>query len=110
MGPRRRAVVWADAARQQLDGALEYIAQDSPEAASRLLIRILDASASLGLLSDRGRPVPETAQASVREMLVDPFRLVYEVDESEVVIVAVLHQRQDFRRWAERELRRPDAP
>ena len=89
---------------------MEYIAQDSPEAAARLLTKILEASASLAVLSDRGRAVPETAQPSVREMLVDPFRLVYEVYESEVVVLAVLHQRQDFRRWAERESRRPGAP
>ncbi len=41
-------------------------------------------------------------RASVRELLVDPFRLVYLVEAERVVVLAVLHQRQDFRRWVER--------
>ncbi len=98
----RREVAWTRAARDQLDEALEYIARDAPEAASDLLTRVLSASASLSVLSERGRPVPEAMRASVRELLVDPFRLVYLVEAERVVVLAVLHQRQDFRRWVER--------
>ncbi len=31
--------------------------------------------------------------------LVDPYRLIYSVDERSVVILGLLHQRRDFERW-----------
>jgi len=110
VGPRRRAVAWADAARQQLDDALAYVAEDSPSAAAGLLERLLQASASLEILAERGRIVPEKPDDSLRELLVHPFRLVYQVRHREVIVLAVLHQRQDFTKWAERDPRRSAAP
>ena len=110
MDPRRRAVAWTDAARQQLDEALAYVAEDSHSAATELLLTLLTASASLEILAERGRIVPEKPDGLVRELLVNPFRLVYQVRRSEVIVVALLHQRQDFTKWAERDPRRPDAP
>jgi plasmid stabilization system protein ParE len=89
---------------------LAYVAQDAPSAAEQLLLNILDAGASLATLSERGRAVPEWGSGSVREILVDPFRLVYDIRDTEVIVLAVLHQRQDFTRFRERQLRRPDAP
>jgi len=86
-----------------------YVAEDSPTAAQGLLLKVLDAAGSLSTFSERGRLVPEQADHTIRELLVDPFRLLYQVRTAEVVILALLHQRQHFSRWAKRELRRPDA-
>ena len=57
MGPRRRRVVWSDGAFRELDEAIEYIAQDSRQAAVRLLQRLLDAAQSLSEFAERGRVV-----------------------------------------------------
>lgn len=54
--------------------------------------------------------VPKKPDGSVRELLVNPFRLVYQVRRSEVIVLTLLHQGQDFTKWAERDPRRPDAP
>jgi plasmid stabilization system protein ParE len=86
------------------------VAQDSPSAAAELLERLLKASASLDILAERGRVVPERPDESIRELLVNPFRLVYQVRHAEVIVLALLHQRQDFTRWPERDPRRTDAP
>jgi len=86
------------------------VAEDSPSAAAELLQRLLKASASLGVLAERGRMVPEKPDESVRELLVNPFRLVYQVRHSVVIVLALLHQRQDFTKWTERDPRRSDAP
>lgn len=93
-----------------MDEALAYVAEDSSEAAGRLLERVLEAGASLSTLGERGRRVPEKPHSSVRELLVDPFRLFYQARDAEIIVLAVLHQRQDFRRWAHQDFRRPDAP
>ena len=53
-----------------LDEGVGYIAQDSLAAAQRLLINALDAAASLTILSERGRRVPELQDPNIRELFV----------------------------------------
>ena len=102
MGPRRRRVVWARRASEALDHAIAYVAHDSPDTARSLLSRVLDKAASLDEFSERGSPVGELEDDAYRELLVDPYRLIYRVDETSVIIVALLHQRQDIIRWRRR--------
>jgi toxin ParE1/3/4 len=75
MAPRRREVVWAQRARQAVDDALGYIADRSPQSARQLATRILEQADSLVTFSERGRIVPEVADPTLRELLIDPFRL-----------------------------------
>jgi toxin ParE1/3/4 len=97
MGPRRRRVSWTERALAAVDDALAYVAADSPAAAERLLIRILDSAHSQSDLTERGRIVPELADPRVRELVIMPYRLVYEYDESHVRILALLHSSQEFK-------------
>jgi toxin ParE1/3/4 len=96
MAARRRRVEWTARAQNALDDAVGHIASDSPAAAERLLLRILDAAASLSELTERGRIVPELEEPSVRELIVPPYRLVYEYDDSHVWILTLLHTAQQF--------------
>jgi plasmid stabilization system protein ParE len=77
MGPRRHRVGWSQGALRDLDSGISCIADDSPEYAQRVLERVLGAAESLDELSDRGRVVPEGADADTRELLVEPCRLQY---------------------------------
>jgi toxin ParE1/3/4 len=104
MGPRRRRVAWSAGAYRELGEAIEYVAEDSPQNAVRLLERLLEAGESLGELSERGRVVPELVDPKIRELQVDPYRLIYSVAESEVMVLGVLHQRRDFDRWGRADL------
>ncbi len=96
MGPGRHRVTWSEAAYRELEEAAEYIAERSPESAARLVESLLQAGDSLADLSDRGRVVRELADPSVRELQVPPYRLVYAVKATSVVILGILHQRRDF--------------
>ena len=100
MVDRRRRVVWSDAALRALEEAATYVAADAPDAARRLVERVLTAADSLQLLATRGRTVPELSKPGVRELLVRPFRLIYQVQGAEVQILALLHQARDFDRWS----------
>jgi plasmid stabilization system protein ParE len=62
-----------------LDDAITYIAHDSRLDAERLLIQTLEAAFSLDVFSERGRVVPEFNQPNVRELLVQRYRVLYEV-------------------------------
>lgn len=99
MGPRRRRVAWTDSAVLSLDSNISFVAQESRDNALRLLERVLAAADSLGILAERGSVVPEYDDPEVRQLLVDPFRLLYRVGEADVFILGVLHQRQDLQRW-----------
>ena len=103
MGERRRRVAWAHSARDALDQAAQYIAEDSPLAAQRLVERALAAAESLEALAIRGRVVPELDTPAVRELLVERFRLIFEVGEEAVTILAFVHGARDFERWREGE-------
>lgn len=81
-----------------LDEAVAYRARDSRPAAERLLIQALDAAASLDAFSERGRIVPELNQPNVRELLVQRYRLLYEVTPSDVHILAFIRGARDLTR------------
>ena len=104
MGPRRRRVTWSEGAHRELDEAIAYVADDSPRNAADLLERILRAGASLSELSERGRILPELGDPSIREVQVEPSRLIYSVGESQVIILGLLHGRRDFDRWGRSDL------
>jgi hypothetical protein len=59
MGPRRRRVTWTETTLRVLDSSIAFVARDSIDNAHRLMERVLGAADSLGILGERGSPVPE---------------------------------------------------
>jgi toxin ParE1/3/4 len=53
----------------------------------------------LATLSERGRIVRELNDPAIRELLVFNYRLLYEVEDHRVLIVAFLHGARDFATW-----------
>jgi plasmid stabilization system protein ParE len=99
MAGRSRRVVWTEFAQDGLDSTLEYIGEDSPDAAERFLDVVLETAQSLSFLSERGRVVPEFQWPDTREIFVYRHRMIYQVTPSEVHIVAFLHGARDFGDW-----------
>lgn len=99
MASRTRSVAWTPLARDGLDEVIAYIAEDSPEAADKVLEAVLGVAESLSVFSERGRVVPELADGSIREVFVYRYRMIYEVLPSEVHILAFIHGARDFDRW-----------
>ena len=85
--------------RDGFSSILEYIGEDSAEAAAKVLDVVLQTAASLKVLSERGRVVPELQDPSLREDFVYSYRLQYQVTADEVRILGVLHGARDFDRW-----------
>jgi plasmid stabilization system protein ParE len=48
--------------------------------------------------SPSGRVVPELEQASVREVFVHRYRLVYRVEPERIAVLALVHGARDFHR------------
>lgn len=100
---RSRQVDWAESASQALAQVIDDIAVTSPEGAVRVLEGAVDAAASLSILSERGRVVPEVGDAALRQLLVYDYRLIYRVHSDRVVIRAFLHGARDFSKWRREE-------
>jgi plasmid stabilization system protein ParE len=54
---------------------------------------------SLSLFSSRGRVVPELLDDTIREVFVYRYRLIYQVHNEEIRILAIIHGAMDFERW-----------
>ncbi len=58
--------------------------------------RIVARVRQLELFPELGRRVPEFEDADIREIIERPYRIIYEVLEEEVVILAVRHGRESL--------------
>lgn len=98
-GAREHKVHWTQAAAGDLDALLDYMAQDSPDAALQVSGRIRQAAGRLKFVPLRGRVVPELRDQGIvtyRELVVPPWRVIYRVDASLVLVLAVFDGRRDI--------------
>ena len=73
-------VIWSDTAAEDLKEIVQYIALDNPEAAGRLAERILSSIERASEWPLSNRAVPEKGDDSIREAILKPYRIVYQVD------------------------------
>lgn len=102
MAPRRRRVVWAKSARQALDDVIGRIAEDSRDAARRVLSQALESASTLTFFAERGRGVPELGDPAIRELFVYSYRLLYEIRNGTVAVIGFVHGARDFDDWWQR--------
>jgi plasmid stabilization system protein ParE len=81
-------------AREQVADAFAYISAERPDAALRWFEVIVDRAGSLSAFPDMGQMMPEAGRPEVREIIVEPYRLIYRRDPEEVIIMGVFHFRQ----------------
>ncbi|TVP74727.1 MAG: type II toxin-antitoxin system RelE/ParE family toxin [Gemmatimonadales bacterium] len=89
-------VVWSPTARARAIAAVDYIAEDRPGAALEWLDGMVSRVEMLSELPEQGRVVPEWNEPAVREIMYDPYRVIYEVSEDRVEILTLSHQRQQL--------------
>lgn len=85
-------IIWAPEAKRQLSDIWHYIALDDPQAADRMVTRLVAAVEKLGHFPHLGRPGRENS----RELVVSgtPFIVVCRAKKDEVRIATVLHGAQ----------------
>jgi plasmid stabilization system protein ParE len=81
------SVTWSALAEERALEAVDYIAQDRPQAAAAWLEELLERVARLDRFARRGRVVPKIGRSTVREIWHAPYRVIYRVDASRVVIL-----------------------
>jgi toxin ParE1/3/4 len=84
-------VAWTDRARRHLRAIHDYIAQDSPRNATRMVDRITRKSEALARFPLLGHVVPEYESESIRQTLEGNYRIIHRVQPDRVEIIAVIH-------------------
>ncbi len=85
----KTAILWSKRARRDLLEIGDFIARDKPGAASKLVGEILDAVERTALFPTSGRIVPEFGRSDLREVILGNYRIVYQPDESTIVVLTV---------------------
>lgn len=86
-------VEWSPAALNDVDAIASYIARDSEWYASSVVNKILAITRTIPDYPHLGRKVPEADDVTIRERLVYSYRIIYQVRDEGILIVAVIHGR-----------------
>ena len=92
-------VVWTRTAEDDLDGIVDFIADDSVDAALAVFTRIRESASTLYNFPNKGRVVPELHQHGIvqyRELILSPWRIIYRIDASTVYVTAVFDCRRNL--------------
>lgn len=94
-----RTRLWSETAEADLMRIVEYIGrQNNLEAALKVLKKIKQSTSKLDEMPYRGRVVPELKSEGVthyHELLVQHWRVIYRVSETDVYILSVVDNRQN---------------
>jgi toxin ParE1/3/4 len=86
-------VIWTDEAIADLSQLVAFIAKETPAAAVKLGEALIQKSMILESHPRLGRMLREPRKDSLRELIISPYRLIYEIDDAaSAVYVRVLWQ------------------
>ena len=84
-------VRWSPEATEDTESIAEYIARDSEFYAQSVVTEILAVSRHIHEFSLIGRIVREIGDELIRELFIYNYRVVYRVEPTRILIVAVTH-------------------
>lgn len=87
---------WSQQARDDLIHIFLHVAKDDPAAARRLLNKLRKSEDMVRTHPMLGRVVPEFDVANIREHIIPPYRVIYQISATGVLFLTVIHGRQDL--------------
>jgi plasmid stabilization system protein ParE len=85
-----------------LNQSLNTIERDSSFYAKSVVLKILEVSRNIKEFPLIGRAVPELGDENIRERFIYSYRLVYQINEQKILIVAVIHGKRLLENVGER--------
>jgi toxin ParE1/3/4 len=89
-----RLIRWTTEASDQLEAAVKHIQQDDPTAARNVVQALIERIEQLATFPGLGRPGEVTG---TRELIVEPYVVVYRSTEEIIEILYIWHGAQDWR-------------
>ena len=97
MAPARRVrIVWSPLALQRIEAIALEIAGDRPAAADRWVRSIFARAKQLSAHPASGRKVPEFDRSELRQLPHPPYRLIYRIETTRVVMLTVRHGHEEL--------------
>ena len=91
-----KTVIWSEPAVKDLERTVGYIYEDSPAYAVAFFNKVKEQSRTLNKFARRGRIVPEHNDEQIREIFIHRYRLIYKINDEEVVILSFVHGAQQY--------------
>lgn len=91
-------VKWTSNAKEDLLTIVDYIKKDSLSAARKVFEQIKEKVQSSNFFPLKGRVVPELLKEGItiyRELIVEPWRIMYKIENDTVYIMAIFDSRQN---------------
>jgi len=89
-------VIWSNPAKHDLKKIHDFIAEDSQYYALKVSQDFVEKSEILIDFPEMGRIVPEIGDPKIRELTIYSYRLIYEIFERRIEVLALIHGKQDF--------------
>jgi len=85
-------------AEADLEAIVRHIAKDDPIRAESFGYELVDAALSLEMLPRRGKVTPEFSSEEIREIQLEPYRIIYRIlpDEQGIDILRLWHGARGF--------------
>jgi len=90
-------VIWSEPAKADLRSIHDFIAHDSRHYAKKVTQDIREKTDVLDGLPKVGKNVPELNDDAVRELSLYSYRIIYEIENQDVFVLAVVHKRRDLK-------------
>ena len=90
-------MTWTEHASDDLEAITRLISRDSGVYAKRTARKLLDHSYYLMRFPMSRRVVPELGAPDIREIIDDPYRIVYRIRGEDCCVIAVAHTSSDLR-------------
>ncbi len=91
-------IVWTSPALDDLNNIAEYIALSNLPAAKALTQKVFDKISELEDHPESGKRPQELINLYYREVIVNPCRIFYKIDNENVYILHVMRQERDLRK------------
>ncbi len=92
-------IIWTEPALQDLNNIAEYIALDKISAAKRLVQKVFSSVERLAKSPKSGRIPPELKKSRYLEVVVNPCRIFYRIENEEVFILYVMRSERKLRNY-----------
>ena len=92
-------IIWTEPALSDLEAIAEYIALDKPSAANKLVQKVFSKTDQLKQFPESGRKPPELKKSRYWEIIVNPCRIFYRIEDDKVYILYVMRSERELRKY-----------
>ena len=92
-------IIWTNPAVEDVNDIAEYIALSNLLSAKKLVAKIFAKVERLEEFPESGKTPIELSNLNYREVIVNPCRIFYKIDNDKIFILHIMRQERDLRKF-----------